>query len=278
MGVNFIPTLWSDRVFRDYDKATVFAALANRDYEGEISNYGDTVKINEIGDVTVNDYTGTVTYETVDDASKLLIINQKKYAAVNVDDIIEAQSKPKTMGLYTQEMGIKMSEKIDEYIASMHDQAGITSGLGTDSASISITSANVIDYFSLINQKMDENNIPVQGRVAVIPPWLYQKITLADIDKNTDNSAILTSGYRGQYLGFDLYVSNSIEHIGTDYYKAMFFRRNDTITFAEQIVKMEAMRREASFGDGLRALMVYGGKVVRPNSLAVLTCTSGAEA
>lgn len=278
MGQNFVPTLWSDRVFRDYDKATVFAALANRDYEGEIANYGDTVKINEIGDVTVNDYSGTVSYETVEDASKLLIIDQKKYAAVKVDDIMEAQSKPKTMGLYTQEMGIKMSEKIDEFIAGFHTSAGITSDLGTDSASISITSANVTDYFALINQKMDENNIPVQGRVAVIPPWLFHKITLADIDKNTDNSAIITSGYRGNYLGFDLYISNSVEHTGTDYYKPMFFRRGDTITFAEQIVKMEAQRLETAFGDGIRALMVYGGKVVRPNSLAVLTCKSGAEA
>jgi hypothetical protein len=277
MASNFIPMLWSDLVFRDYDKQTVFAALANRDYEGEIRDYGDSVKINQIGEAVVNEYDGSVTYQTLDDAAKFLLIDQKQYTAIQVDDVKEAQSKPKKMGLYTEEMGIRMGEAVDEFLAGLHTEAGITTDLGDDTTAIEVTSANVVDYFALINQKMDENNIPTSGRVAVIPPWLFHKITLADIDKNTDNSAIITSGYRGNYLGFDLYMSNSIENTASAFYKPMFFRRNDTITFAQQIVKMEGQRLESAFADGLRALMVYGGKVVRPNSLAVLTCNNGDE-
>ena len=64
---NFKPTLWSDKVFQAYDKNFVFAALCNRDYEGEIKSYGDQVKISEIGDVTVNTYAGSVSYEDPDD-------------------------------------------------------------------------------------------------------------------------------------------------------------------------------------------------------------------
>ena len=44
----FKPTLWADGVFKTYDKSFVFAALANREYEGIIKNYGESVKINEI--------------------------------------------------------------------------------------------------------------------------------------------------------------------------------------------------------------------------------------
>ena len=53
----FIPTIWSARLLEHLDKAHVYAGLVNRDYEGEIRNYGDTVKIQQIGDITVKSYT-----------------------------------------------------------------------------------------------------------------------------------------------------------------------------------------------------------------------------
>jgi hypothetical protein len=57
----------------------------------------------------------------------------------------------------------------------------------------------------------------------------------------------------------------------------MFFRRNDSLAMAEQINKMEALRLENQFGDGMRSLMVYGTKTLRPESLAVLYCAEGSE-
>ena len=45
---NFIPTIWSGQVFLDFQKATVLSGLTNRNYEGEISAYGDTVKITKV--------------------------------------------------------------------------------------------------------------------------------------------------------------------------------------------------------------------------------------
>lgn len=43
----FIPTIWSARLLAHLDKAHVYAKLVNRDYEGEIKNFGDKVKINQ---------------------------------------------------------------------------------------------------------------------------------------------------------------------------------------------------------------------------------------
>ena len=55
---NFIPEVWSARLLEHLDKVHVYAALMNRDYEGDIRAYGDTVHINQIGSITINDYTG----------------------------------------------------------------------------------------------------------------------------------------------------------------------------------------------------------------------------
>lgn len=274
----FIPTIWSDLIFRGYDKSLVFASLVNRDYEGEIQGYGDKVKINEIGAVSVKNYEGTVAYDEPTDASKFLLIDQKKYAALELDDIDAVQSKPKTLIETTRKMGLGLAEVVDEFIASFHDEAGITADLGTNDTPIAINSSNIVTYLSLIAQKMDEENNPQMGRVAVVPPWFVHKLALAKIDKDTNNSQVLDTGFVGNFYGFDIYSSNSIEHSGTTYYKPMFFLRNDTISFAQQIMSTEAMRLENSFADGVRSLMVYGGKVTRPSSLAVLTCAAAAEA
>lgn len=55
---NFIPQIWSARLLAHLDKIHVYAGLVNRDYEGEIKQFGDTVKINQIGDITIKKYTG----------------------------------------------------------------------------------------------------------------------------------------------------------------------------------------------------------------------------
>ena len=43
----FIPAIWSGKLIEKFYNATVLAAIANTDYEGEIKNYGDTINIRE---------------------------------------------------------------------------------------------------------------------------------------------------------------------------------------------------------------------------------------
>ena len=66
---NFIPTIWSARLLRHLDKTHVYANLLNRDYEGEIKNFGDPVKINQIGDVTIKNYQKSTDIEVPDELS-----------------------------------------------------------------------------------------------------------------------------------------------------------------------------------------------------------------
>ena len=57
MAINtFFPTIWDARLLAHLDKALVYGNLVNRDYEGNITRAGDTVKINQIADITVSNY------------------------------------------------------------------------------------------------------------------------------------------------------------------------------------------------------------------------------
>ena len=42
---NFIPELWSANILLELQKNLVYGSAVNRDYEGDIANYGDTVHI-----------------------------------------------------------------------------------------------------------------------------------------------------------------------------------------------------------------------------------------
>lgn len=272
---NFIPTVWSDLVNRAYAEASVFRPLMNTSYEGEIKNFGDTVKINSINDFSTTAYTGSVSYSEVDDASLILSIDQKRYVAKTIDDVDAAQIKPKLAGEISRNFGRAFVADVEAYIATLYTEAGITDG--TTTSITSITSANVISTIGEMANSFDENEVPDDGRVAVVPPWLAQKIVLAGVIRDTDNSDILSAGYIGQFQGFQIYKSNRISKSGTNWYAPMFFRRGDTMAHAEQFNIMEAIRREDEFADAMRQLMVYGSKVVKPGSLGVLYCSEGSE-
>ena len=49
----FIPELWAARLLNHYTRKTVVAQLLNRNYEGLIQQWGDTVHINSLADITV---------------------------------------------------------------------------------------------------------------------------------------------------------------------------------------------------------------------------------
>lgn len=272
---NFKPQLWSDMILDNLDKRLVFGALANRSYEGKISGQGTSVKISEVGDVTVNPYAGSVSYETVTDAYKLLQINQSVYAAVELDDVDAVQSNVELMNKLAQRMGYAIADDIDVYLAEMHSQAGIVSG--SSSSVATVTSATAISTITNIGKLMDEKNVPQAGRVMVIPPWLKEKLTLAKVIRDTDNSATLTNGLLGNFLGFEMYMSNNVQYSGTTYWLPMFFVKDYTISFAQQIMKVEALRAGTKFADQMRTLSVYGGKVLYPDTLGIAYCKPGAE-
>jgi hypothetical protein len=86
----------------------------------------------------------------------------------------------------------------------------------------------------------------------------------------------LRNGQVGNISGFTVMESNNVEYIedgdgSHDVYKVMF-GTSQAITFASQILKVEVFRPEDSFSDAVKGLHVYGGRVVRPECLGVLSC------
>jgi hypothetical protein len=282
------PEIWSGQLLQRLNNALVFRSVVNTDYEGEITGFGDVVKINEIGPITIRSYsatsTGSLTVESIQDAQKLLKIDQAHYFAFWVDDQDAAQIKPKVMDAATTEASFGFAKTIDEYIAHLYTDAALVIGGSRAGSTITgqdVTSTNVLKYMSIAQSKMDENNTPYP-RWMVVPPWFAQKLTLAKVVHDTSNSGTLATGQIGSGIfGFDVYVSNSI-HGGTPAADgaAILAGCRGSISLAVQITKLESARPSTigGFKTLIKGLLVYGAKVVRPSTLGVLYADYTAEA
>ncbi len=276
------PEIWSRALLMRLNDALVYRNVCTTEYESEISKFGDTVKINEIGTIAVNSYsntsTGALTIQHLDDAQKLLQINRQKYTAFWIDDEDAAQASGNFMEQALNEQAWSMANEVDEYLASLHGQAGITVA-GTSASGQDVTSTNVLKYISLTAQKHNEANTPQVGRWIVVPPWFEQKMLLSKIVLDTSNTATLGNGALGNYMGFDIFVSNNVTHqSGTDR-AAILSGYKGSIALATQVLKTKVQDSVTiGFKILIKSLMVYGAKVIRPNNLAVFWADYVAEA
>lgn len=274
---NFIPTIWSARLLRHLDKKHVYANLLNRDYEGEIKNFGDTVKINQIGDVEIKDYTRGTDIAEPDDLSGeqlMLTIDQAKYFNFSVDDVDNAQTNPKLMDKAMQRAGYGMNDVTDQFAANLlYVGADTANALGTDESPIVPTADDAYDALVDLSTLLTESNVPMDGRWAVIPAW-YHGLLLKDkrfVGNGTDyNKAILEGGEVGVAAGFRILLSNNVPNTTGTKYK-IIAGTNEAGSYAEQILKTEAYRPEKRFSDAIKGLHVYGAKVLQPKCIAVLT-------
>lgn len=74
----FIPEIWSQKLNNILEKECVMLQCVNRNYEGEIKNQGDKVKIITPADVTISTLGSTnISYSELEPTSMELVIDQK---------------------------------------------------------------------------------------------------------------------------------------------------------------------------------------------------------
>ena len=275
MALNFTPEIWSAMMLESLKKNLVFGqeTVVNRDYEGEISEVGDTVHIRSISRPTISSYTkgGTLTYETLTDAQRTLLIDQAKSFSFVVDDIDKAQQPGGTLEGALKEAVYGLRDVADQYIAALYTGAQAANAIGT----VSVTTA-ALAYTQLrkLSVKLDEANVPEEGRFVVVPPWYYGLLLESDLflraDASTDPG--LRNGKVGTVLNMDVLKSNNAPFVTGDDY-AVIAGHPSALTFAEQILNIEDIRLQTTFGTAVRGLYVYGAKLVRPDSIATVVAS-----
>ena len=278
---NFIPEVWSMNVQKALAISHVFAATANRSYEQEISQAGDTVKINKLADPSVSTYTkdsSSLTFSSLVATQIELKIDQAKSVSFGVDDVDKAQTNVNTMVETMRRAGYKFADTADTYLSGLYEQAG--NSLNSNATPIDLTSLNIEDEILALKEEMNVAGIPQQGRFLAVAPWVVTKLILAGLTTKTQNDALFANGMIGNVFGFDILESANISKNSTSWDKTRNIAgvRGESFAYAEQILNMEALRPEAAFQDAIKGLHLYGGKIIRPDMTWVWYADKTAEA
>ena len=293
----FLPSIYSRKVLNFFRKSSVVEAITNTDYAGEISAYGDSVKIIKEPVISVSDYTrNTDTTQTkLTDQEITLVVDSAKAFKFIVDDIETNMSHVNFKEVATSSAAYALRDSYDAaVIANMFSGVSTSSPdhvLGADAAaatqtmgqhqggsnSIDLTGsdgtgADPLDVMAFMAKLLDEQNVPEEGRWFVAPPSWYEQLSqsgskLMSVDFNAGQGSIrngLVSS--GKLRGFDMYKSNNIAAPSTAGGKVLAGHISSTAT-AQTIISTETLRDPTSFGDIVRGLHVYGSKVLRPEAL-----------
>jgi hypothetical protein len=274
--INSIPKLVSTKILRTLEKDLIAEKICTMQPDAAIKKEGDTVYFSGLADPTISDYTGSINYETLQDGTVSLLIDQKKYYAFKIDDIEAFQSNIDVKGSQVERAAYGLRDNADQYIF------GLYAGAGTTITNASVTSANVLSTVSSAIRKLEENNVKPNERWMTISPWFKEKLMLAGIKFQINNGL---DGEKGglswvNYLDTDIYVSNNIVTTGTEgsLNSKILAGSYNSIIFAKQLMKQRFIEElEDSFAGGASGLNVYGGKVLKPKELVLINATQAAE-
>lgn len=258
---NFIPTIWSKKILDELELECKLVDNCWREYEGDAHHAG-SVKILGIGDVTIGDYTKTdITIQEVNDKGQILTIDQAKYFAFVFDNVDKAQSVEGLME-GTRAEGIRgLAQARDAFVAGL-----IKTGTNVTTAT-ALTEDGVKEAVDTALVELKERNCN-EDMVIELTPAAAMKFLNSLTIKSTDNPEYIKKGVIGYYHGCKVIESNGLAKDTTHAYCAI--RAKKAIAFVGQLEKVEAMPMERRFGDLVKGLDVYGGKVIDQNRLQVV--------
>ena len=275
---NFIPQIWSSRLLKHLDMNLVFKSLVNTDYEGEIKNFGDTVRVNQIGNIKVENWAKTqnVVPQDLDSTQAILTIDQARYYAFQVYDADAAQANVNLMDAAMERAAFSLAKDIDTYIAQKYIDAGIEMGDYEVKAESGTSTITAYDLITEVAAKLDEHNVPDAGRWLVVPPWFHAML-LRSIEYKLAVEDYKTTGVIPQVAGMKILKSNNIQtdEVSGEVYYYLMGGTNMAISFAMQVQTTEAMRSASNFADVVRGLVLYGAKVFYPESLVSVRVKKG---
>jgi len=307
----FIPEIWSDEIVAAYEKNLKMGTLvAKLPMQGK---KGDTIHVPKPtrGVATAKAAGVAVTIQGSTDTEVVIDINRHFEYSKFIEDITETQALTSMRQFYTSDAGYALATQVDTDLHWLGTGLGdgtvvnpedgdVTATQGGDwvntacyysnaGASLSayavdtVTTGDVFNdlIFRALIQKMDDADVPMDGRSFVVPPSLRNAIMGIDRYVSSDfvNGKGVNTGKIGELYGVDIYVSSNCPVIeaaanntaSTVDVRAASLIHRDTYIHAEQLSVRSQTDYKLEFLSNLfTSDTLYGKQVMRPDSGFVL--------
>lgn len=267
---NFIPELWSSKLLLGFRNESIWAGIANREFEGEL-RHGNTLHIPGIVDVAIKDYKAndrTTTADPISDTGVDLLVDQEKNFDFFVDDIDRVQAG-RSFDAYTQSAINGLVEDSDKYLAAL----AVTGGTAIADSAAPTNAETAFGKIAKLRAALTSAKVPQANRILVVNPEFEAFLTGYDSKLTAYDTSGDTAGLReatvGRLSGFQVVVS---AHLPAAAGKAQAVAlHKSALAYVSQINETEAMRAENKFADRIRGLHVYGAKALRPTAIQTFT-------
>ena len=305
-AATFIPEIWSDEIIAAYQKNLKMAPLVKRIAMN--GKKGDKLHIPKPtrGDANAKAADTAVTIIANTESELTVDIDRHFEYSRLIEDIVEVQALSSLRQFYTEAAGYALATKIDTDLHSCgtgfgdggsvvfsgsvaptdYQHSGCffnDGGTTTQYTDDTVVAADVFTdaFFRDMIQKLDDNNVPMESRVLVIPPSVRN--TIMGIDRYVSSDFVtgqaVSSGLIGNLYGVDIYVSNNCATIeaaadntasSVDTRAALLFHRDAIVMAEQQAVRSQTQYKQEYLSTLYTADCLYGVEVYRPEAGFVL--------
>lgn len=305
-AATFIPEVWSDEVIAAYQKSLKMAPLVKKmtmkGKKGDVIHVPKPVR----GSASAKGEAAAVTIQAnLEDELTITINRHFEYSRL-IEDIVEVQALQSLRRFYTDDAGYALALQVDTDLfnvgtafgdGTLNLSPGVT-GTAWENSNVyfndasnglttytddTVTASDVFDDDALrgLIKKMDDANVPMDGRVLIIPPALRSVImgTQRYVSSDFTDPRTVQSGLIGSLYGIDVYVSSNcpvIEDATSNSaasidMRGAFLMHKDAIMLAEQMsVRSQTQYKQEYLSTLYTADTLYGVQAYRPEAGFVL--------
>jgi hypothetical protein len=261
---NFRPTIWHASLLENLHQSTFVIPTLNSDYEGDIANGGETVKITGFTQPTIGTYAGSITRQALTDSTQSMAIDQKRYYAYLVDDVDKVQAAG-SFDPVQRDAGAALADTAEDYVLTQMLSNGTSAG------TTAVTTYALADSaVKAIRTAMVKAKVPTLGRYLAVNPEAagYLMDNGGSLFKANEfgTDSVIRNGLIGTYRGFTVVETPSSSMTNTN--KPCFIGYwGKAVGFAQQLLQTRANPALDAFGDQIDGLHVYGAKVLRATAV-----------
>lgn len=289
----FIPEIWSDEVIASYQTNLVLANLVKK--LSMTGKKGDTIHIPKPtrGSATAKAANTAVTIQNSVESEVIVTINKHFEFSRLIEDITDVQALASLRQFYTGDAGYGLATQVDndlfdlsksfgdgdasDYVHSASFMCDATGGFVPYALDTVVTADAFTDAcFRAAIQKLDDEDVPMDGRSFVVPPSLRNAIMGIERYVSSDfvSGSVVGNGKIGSLYGTEIYVTSNVPTIetaadnaaGGDVRGAIMFHK-DAMVLAEQLnVRSQTQYKQEFLGTLYTADTLYGTQVIRPEA------------
>lgn len=269
---NFKPEVWANEIMTQLARRCVFAGITNMQYEGDVKDKGDSVRIRSAARPTISTQTETnFTFdepEEVPTSDTVMYINQIRSFNYMIGNIDQAQSTGGLKEALSTETTNALAEEIDSYIASF---ALSTDAKKVNASPVLVDSTNVFKQIDLAWQMLMENNVPSNETInMVVSPRFWVVLREQYMKLDTDNSKLIKTGQMAKYSNINIIMSNAVAKTQNGAVDNIMVMTEKALAYVNPFTKTVAYEPEKKLADAIKGATLFDAKIIRPKELAVL--------